>query len=121
MPIVDVEWVSADDGPPELARAIADAAGRVFGSAPGATWVRLRPLAAGAYAENETAAAPRAVFVRVLARRASIEDRGRCASALAAAVAACLARPVENVHVIFEPEADGRVFFGGAPDPRKSR
>lgn len=121
MPIVDIEWVPADDEPPELARAIADAAGRVFGSGPGATWVRLRPLAAGAYAENETAAAPRAVFVRVLARRASIGDRSRCASALAAAVAACLACPVEHVHVIFEPAADGRVFFGGAPDPRKSR
>ncbi len=82
--------------------------------------MRLRPRAADAYAENDTVAAPRAVFVRVLARPASIEDRGRYAGALGGAVAACLVRAVENVHVIFEPEADGRVFFGGAPLPRKS-
>jgi hypothetical protein len=24
-----------------------------------------------------------------------------------------LGRPAERVHVIFEPEADGRVYFGG--------
>ena len=42
MPIVDIEIVG--DAPPP-AQALADEAGRIFGSAPGTTWVRVRALA----------------------------------------------------------------------------
>ena len=35
------------------------------------------------------------------------------AMAVAEAVGRVLARPRENVHVIYEPEATGRVAFGG--------
>jgi phenylpyruvate tautomerase PptA (4-oxalocrotonate tautomerase family) len=51
MPILDVELV-ADRVPPGIARSLADAAGAVFGSPPGRTWVRVRALAPAAYAEN---------------------------------------------------------------------
>ena len=46
MPILTIEVVLADDEElaPGEARALADAAGEVLGSAPGTTWVRLRTL-----------------------------------------------------------------------------
>jgi phenylpyruvate tautomerase PptA (4-oxalocrotonate tautomerase family) len=121
VPILDVEWLPTGDEPADLAQTIANAAARVFGSPPAGTWVRLWPLSPGAYAENGTATPPPAVFVHVLARRASIPDRERCATELAASLAACIGRPREHVHVIFEPDAEGRVYFGGKPDRRGGR
>jgi phenylpyruvate tautomerase PptA (4-oxalocrotonate tautomerase family) len=35
-----------------------------------------------------------------------------------AAVSEATTRPRASVHVIFEPDATGRVFFGGEPDSR---
>ena len=61
MPIIDIERVlpdGADAAPRGLAQALADAAGHVFASAPGCTWVRLRALPAAAYAENDVQMAP---------------------------------------------------------------
>jgi hypothetical protein len=40
------------------------------------------------------------------------------AATIADVVAAGVARGRTSVHVIFEPDATGRVFFGGAPDLR---
>ena len=114
MPIVDVEIVDGTPAP-GLAQQIADDVGEVFGAAAGKVGVRLRTLDAGSYAENR-AAAPRPVFVRV---RASAppegEMRQRVLSGITAAVARRTGRPPENVHVLFEPAAKGRIAFGGRP------
>lgn len=116
MPILEVTWVSPAEAP-GVARRLADAAGRVFGSAPGSTWVRLHRLDPSDYAENDAApAAP--VFVSVLARAASMPDPAAIAQALADATALCLGVDASHVHVMFEPPADGRVYFGGKADPR---
>ena len=54
MPILDVEIVQAADQQlsDTLAGEIADAAGEVFQTPPGRTWVRLRSLPRERYAEN---------------------------------------------------------------------
>jgi len=118
MPIVDVELVVAPDpaGTGGQARVLADALGRVFGTSPGRTWVKLRELPAAAYAENETEHAPGGlpVFVTVLHARPP-EGPARDAEVLAVtrAVAAWCDRPAELVHVQYAPPAAGRQAFGG--------
>jgi phenylpyruvate tautomerase PptA (4-oxalocrotonate tautomerase family) len=118
MPIVDVERVLADGveaAPPALARALADAAARVFGSAPGRTWVRLRALPAAAYAENGVAA-PDAlpVFVTVLHAQPPEGDALQTqVTALTQAIAAVLCSDAQCVHVQMAPAGAGRQAFGG--------
>ena len=76
MPIVTVEIVADGDDTParDLTQALADAVGRALRSPPGQTWVRVRSLAHGAYAENEAmldrSAMP--VFVTVLERQPAV-------------------------------------------------
>ena len=119
MPILDIERVlpdGADASPPGLAQSLADAAGRVFGSAPGRTWVRLRALGASQYGENETTVAPgeRPVFVTVLHAHAPHgEALAAEVLALTQAVAACLGRAPGHVHVQYAPPGAGRQAFGG--------
>ena len=93
----------------ELARAI----GKAIGAADGTVWVTLTQRPVGDYAENGPPLQPLPVFVRVLARGEDPSTRATWAQAIGGAVATTLERPPDRVHVIFEPDADGRVFFGG--------
>ncbi len=116
MPIVDIELVSDTVAPIGLAAELAEAVGAAIGAATGATWVRLRRLPRSHYAESgggpPDGVAP--VFVTIMARaRPSGEALVRQVDAVTEAVAAHTTCPFENVHVIFEPEAAGRVAFGG--------
>lgn len=118
MPILDVEVVLApgEDLPPGLAAVLADYAAAVFHSAPGETWVKLRPLAADGYAENSGGpdAGVRPVFVSVLrARWPNPEHRAVELRQLTDAVARACGRPAEHVHVSYAPEAAGRAALGG--------
>ena len=118
MPIVDVELVCQTDAEFSAisARAIADALGRAVGSEAGHTWVRLRFLGGQAYAENEVAvdAADLPVFVTVLqAKLPAIPELAAEVKAITAAVAACVGRSPERVHVQYAPAAAGRQAFGG--------
>ncbi len=127
MPVLDVEIVGrqAGDAPLEgLAERIAMDVGTALGVPAGQLWVTLRHLAASHYAENGSPIATMPVFVRVLARTrdaresSDAADRSQRAATIAAVVSQALARERASVHVIFEPDASGRVFFGGVPDPR---
>lgn len=118
MPIVDIEVVAA----PSTASVgttpadVADALGTVFGSAPGRTWVRFRSLDSAFYAENHSAVDATALPVFVTVLHAHMPDGDVLAAevqAITRAVAACLARPPECVHVQYAPEAAGRQAFGG--------
>ena len=118
MPILDVELV----GPvPErvrsgLARRIADGAGEALGSRPQGTWVKLRFLPVEAYAENAGGppAGAQPVLVSVLqAEPPRGDELSEQASRLTAAIAEACSRPHENVHIVFEPPAAGRISFGG--------
>lgn len=99
-----------------LAARLAETAGQIIDGAPGSTWVRLRTLSPQLYAENGSPqpAGWRAVFVRVLKAQcptgAALESE---VLALTDGVARVCGRPPENVHIIYEPDARGRIAFGG--------
>ena len=118
MPILDIEIVLRADEIiiPGLAQDIVDAAGRIFNSEPGHTWVKLRSIARDNYAENETdipeSISP--VFVSVLkSNLPNHEDIKLEASQLATEIGRLCERPKENVHILYLPEAKDRIFFGG--------
>lgn len=118
MPILHVEVVGPlpDDVARGLAPRIAEAAGRALASRPQGTWVKLHFLDEDDYAENGGGPPPgaRPVFVTVL--QADLPPRSTLAQQalrLTGAVAGACGRPAENVHVIFEPPAAGRIAFGG--------
>jgi phenylpyruvate tautomerase PptA (4-oxalocrotonate tautomerase family) len=119
MPILDIELVQPDGAAPPaavLTQALADAAGRVLGAAPGRIWVRLRVLPASQYAENEAvvAADEQPVFATVLHAHLPQGDALAAeAAALTQALAACLGRSPQRVHVQYAPAAAGRQAFGG--------
>jgi phenylpyruvate tautomerase PptA (4-oxalocrotonate tautomerase family) len=119
MPIVDVQLVTDTPGEPEplLSQALADSLGAVFGSAPGRTWVRVTLIGAAGYAENGVVISGRdlPVFVTVLqAHPPAGETLAAEVHAVTAAVAACVDRPAQRVHVQYAPAAAGRVAFGGS-------
>lgn len=120
MPILDITIVGATDDD-ALAQRLADAAGDALGTEPGRTWVRLHRLPRRDYAENGGSALE-PVFASVLLARPP-DDRAALARSLAAALARAVDRLEENVHVLFEPAAAGRVAFGGAlvPAPTPQR
>jgi phenylpyruvate tautomerase PptA (4-oxalocrotonate tautomerase family) len=118
MPIVDVHAVVSascklpDDAAQRLAASIAG----VLNAETGTVWVRLAEIADGKYAENganvEDNNLP--VFIQVMHADWSTQHaRAREAAALAAAVAACLGRLVDRIHVEFAPPGRGRIAFGG--------
>lgn len=118
MPIVDIELVCQTDAEFSAisARALADALGRAMGSEAGHTWVRMHLLGSQAYAENEVSvdAADLPVFVTVLQTKLpAIPELAAEVKAITAAVAACVGRPAERVHVQYAPAAAGRQAFGG--------
>ena len=120
MPIIDIELVAsaADGGPPrrELLQVIADELGDLFNSEPANTWVKLRSVDAAQYVENRTEleASASPVFVNVLRAQLPDADTIRAEmAAIAEVVARTLKRPCENVHVLYAPDAKGRVGFGG--------
>jgi phenylpyruvate tautomerase PptA (4-oxalocrotonate tautomerase family) len=116
MPILEVRAVGelggATDG---LAQRIADAAAGVLGAPPRGTWVTVEQIPRASYAENggvEPEVEP--VFVRVLLRDGPPRERlADQVAALTRAVAGCCGRSEENVHILYEPAAAGRVAFGG--------
>jgi phenylpyruvate tautomerase PptA (4-oxalocrotonate tautomerase family) len=117
MPILDVELVLAPGETPvsDLAARLADAAGQVFGSEPRRTWVKLRFMEAGLYAENNNPAGGiYPVFVTVLKSRLPIGGELESEiKSLTEALAEVCDRSLENVHIFYQPEGAGRVAFGG--------
>jgi phenylpyruvate tautomerase PptA (4-oxalocrotonate tautomerase family) len=118
MPIVDVEVVCQSEAEFNQfsAAALANALGVVFGSPPGATWVKLRFLGGSRYAENQVSleGTDLPAFVSVLhAHVPQGEALAAEAKAITNAVALCLGRARDRVHVRYEPSAVGRQVFGG--------
>ena len=117
MPIFDlgVGRRAAGGVGPGLASRLADALGQALGAARGKVWVRLRTLAPEAYAENgegDGRASP--VFVTMTASAPPEGDAlDRLVAQVTQAVAGQAGRPAENVHVVLQPAAKGRIAFGG--------
>ena len=129
MPIVTVRVVAPknndlDTSGDGVVRRLADALGEALDTEPGRTWVTLRTVPSSRYAENgvpreET---PLPVFVDVL--KAAWPDEATLAeeaARLAIAVADAVGRPVESIHIIYQPPAAGRVAFGGRLVPSDAR
>lgn len=117
MPIVDIEAVRAPEraGIP-TADELADALGEVFGSPAGRTWVRMRRLDPGCYAENgmSLAESELPVFVSVLHAHPPVGPAVQQELArLTQAIAALFACAPERVHVQYAPAGAGRQAFGG--------
>ena len=97
-------------------RRLADAAGEVFETVAGRTWVRLRTLPSDRYAENG-GGPPEGVlpiFVDVLlADPPEGEDLRLQVHRLTLAIANICERAPENVHLFYQAAARGRVAFGG--------
>jgi len=116
MPLLEVEIVlgAGEEVQAGLAAASVEATAKVLNAPEGSTWVRLREISAEHYAENGGPVEVRPVFVRVLKARLPAEDElEREAAGLAMAIARVCNRPPENVHIIFEPPAAGRIALGG--------
>jgi len=118
MPIVDIEFVRTAKASTTLpaAAALASAIGRVLGTPPGRTWVRLRTLDASRYAENDApvAADELPVFVTILHAHPPVGDALATEVAdLTTSIAECCRCPAERVHVQYAPAAAGRQAFGG--------
>jgi phenylpyruvate tautomerase PptA (4-oxalocrotonate tautomerase family) len=118
VPIVDIEVVcqSEESRRLPLVGGLASALGRVFGSEPGRTLVRLRVLDASHYAENDStlAASEFPVFVTV-SQAISLPAATLQAevAAVTQAVAAWVARDPARVHVSYAATGAGRQTFGG--------
>jgi phenylpyruvate tautomerase PptA (4-oxalocrotonate tautomerase family) len=118
VPILDVEVVTTGEDALDaaLAAKIADAAGEVFESVAGRTWVRLRAIPQALYAENgggpPDGTLP--VFVDVLlADPPQAEALRSQVHRLTLAIAKVCERTPENVHLFYQASARGRVAFGG--------
>ncbi len=115
MPIVDIEMVlrKGEALPEGLASTLADALGEVLGAEPGKVWVRVRTLSDAQYAEN-LSEAPQPVFVSLLLATPPAGDLLRLQmDQVTSAVARICRCPRENVHVLLESAARGRLAFGG--------
>jgi hypothetical protein len=118
IPILDVEMLlrPGESLDRELAQDLANEAGWVFGTPPGRTWVKARPL--GPEQDTESAGGPPQevypVFVSVLKASLAPPDRLELeVSELTRAAAVVCHRPSENLHRLYQPAAAGRVSFGG--------
>ena len=118
MPIVDVLVVckTPEQVRSVSAQALADSLGQVFGSAPGHTWVRTQTTAATGYAENGVRLADSELPAFVTVTHSHLPESEALAieaRAVTAAVAKCIGRTNELVHVQYAPPGAGRQAFGG--------
>ncbi len=115
MPIVDVELITGDEPEPGLAGRLAEEIGRALAAAEGTTWVRLRLLPPEHYGESGPFGDDvRPVFVTIMAyERPAGDELRRTVAEVTATVAALTGHAGDNVHVIYTPDARGRVAFGG--------
>lgn len=116
MPIVDLKVViPAGTALPEgITKTVAEALAAVFQAPEGRVWVRLEPMAEHLYAENGFGEGVHPVFITIL--HADLPHREALAAqalAVSKAVAGCLGRAPEQVHVEYAPPGRGRVAFGG--------
>jgi len=119
MPILTIELLMADgdpDVPAQTLQKLTDALGELFQSAAGGTWVKLRHLHSSNYAENQVTltASIRPVMVEIIHSRLPAESELAIqAATVCELVASHLERPEENVHILYQPNAAGRIAFGG--------
>jgi hypothetical protein len=111
MPLLEVEIVAENekDFAPDLPQKIADSVGHFLGSEPGHTWVKLLILP-NTSSENT----PFPIFVSILRATLPVPaEMDREIQGLTRTIGAICNRPTENVHILYLPQASGRLAFGG--------
>jgi phenylpyruvate tautomerase PptA (4-oxalocrotonate tautomerase family) len=117
MPILDVTIVGPIDSGARalLAQRLADAASAVFDAPAGKTWAIVREIEPEFYAESGGGTHARPVFVRILQRQPPAgAERATAVAGLTRALAKACGRPMEQLHLIYEPPGAGRIAFGGS-------
>lgn len=119
MPILNIEIVGpiAQKQRADLASHLADLAGEALDSRPQGTWVKLHFIPSEHYAENGGGPAVGVLPVIVSLLQAQVpqgEALAKQVKLLATAIGKGVGRPTENVHIIVEPAASGRIAFGGS-------
>ena len=116
MPILKVEVVGKrEEFPRNLAQQIADSAATELDSRPQGTWVTTTFIQENDYAENggrDESLNPVLISL-VLSDPPANGELQSLIAALTTAIASVVGVPSENVHIIVEPAARGRVSFGG--------
>ena len=125
MPIIDIELVEDDPKiepdthgvrDSSVAQKLADELGTLLNSEAGGTWIRLRSLPRSCYAENNTTLPDqvRPVFVHILhSQLPETAVLALEAEQICHVVSRILGRPQENVHILYLPEGQHRIAFGG--------
>lgn len=116
MPVVEVNLVGDRDVQAGMAERLADALADALDARPEGTWVKVVVTPAGLYAEGAGGPEPgvQPVFVTIIRAHVPRGEQLRAqALRVADAVSVVCSRPLENVHVIYEAEARGRIAFGG--------
>jgi len=123
MAIIDVELVIREGKDSylgqEQTRSIANTLGRIFGTKPNRTWVRIRYLPSGQYAENEAPEGPAVLptFITILKNRPPepAHIAGQMLE-IAQGLSPIIGRPAESIHILYEATALGRLGIGGVLD-----
>ena len=118
MMLLEVEVVGQQVGDPpteKLAERIAGGVGSAFGIPGGQLLVKVQKVSASNFASNAAPSKMLPVFVRVLVRTKDPAVWPKRADVIANAISEATSRERASVHVIFEPDATGRIFFGSAP------
>lgn len=118
MPIVNIQIVgnSKDQYQSVSTQFVANELSKIFKSSLQGTWVKITSIPEYSYAENNPIKdnKEQPVFVRILKRTLPSTSLLREeALILAETIGRILNRPKHNVHVIYEPDALGRIAFGG--------
>lgn len=116
MPILNLEIIgNQKDFPYDLAQKIADAAGHALDSRPQGTWVKLSFIPPQQYAENggvEDGMNP--IIVSLIQSEVPPANHlGEQITKLTNAISSASGVPSQNVHIVIEPGAKGRIAFGG--------
>jgi phenylpyruvate tautomerase PptA (4-oxalocrotonate tautomerase family) len=118
MPQLDIDIIfrSNETLKADAVQRLADAAGKVFDTPPGKTWVKINPVPRNYWAENKVTldsyVGP--VIVNILKRRVPPPDLIEVeVTELTRTIAGILDRPHEHVHLKYESDAIGRVAYGG--------
>lgn len=119
MPILNIEIVGAvaQELRSDLASRLADLAGEALGSRPQGTWIKLHFMPREHYAENAGGPDHGVLPVIVSLLQAQVPEGDALAEQiqlLTEAIAKGIGRPAENIHIIIEPAARGRIAFGGS-------
>lgn len=117
MPILHVEIVARPNESlsQERVSELAHRAGEILDSPPGGTWVKVQLIPREHYAENDNALDRLyPIFVSILKAKwppsRNLEEEVQL---LTRVIAEICNRPEENVHLVYLPEGQGRVAFGG--------